>query len=101
MSQTELFAPLPVLNTLGLVWVNRKELLHKVQFNQLPNRKALITRLKASFVQMTTVEHDELKKKKNPTQATWPGSIYPAWCKQQADTTVSFICSLKMTLLIC
>lgn len=70
MSQTELFAPLPVLNILGLVWVNRKELWHKVQFNQPPNRKALITRLKASFVQMATAEHDELKKKEKKKSHT-------------------------------
>ena len=101
MSQTELFAPLPVSNILGLVRVNRKELWHKAQFTQPPNRKALITCLKASFVQMTTVEHDELKKKTKPTQATWPEPIHPARCKQQADTTVSFICFLSLTSLSC
>lgn len=96
MSQTELFAPLPVLNILGLVWVNRKELGHKVQFNELPNRKALITALKASFVQMTTVEHHESKQEKKIPHRQHDQSISPAQCKQQAENTASFSCFLKL-----
>lgn len=99
MSQTELFAPLPVLNILGLVWVNLKELGHKVHFNQLPNRKALITPSKASFVQMTTVEHDESKQEKKNPHRQHDQSISPAQCKQQADNTASFSCFLKLTSL--